>query len=104
MCIRDRYKTCENCTEVIDLNLELGDEFSLLANNLFSYKPVTFKRVPKSIFLYDAASTEDEVRFLAETIKKGVIENGDSFSDFSIITTDESEYDRFCLLYTSRCV
>lgn len=88
------YKTCENCTEVINLNLEHDDEFSLLANNLFSYKPVTFKHVPKSFFLYDAASTEDEVRFLAETIKKGVIENGDCFSDFSIITTDESEYDR----------
>lgn len=88
------YKACENCTEVIDLNLESNDEFSLLANNLFSYKPKKFTQSTKNIFLYDASSTEDEVRFLAETIKKGVIENGDSYSDFSIITTDENEYDR----------
>lgn len=88
------YRACDNCTEVIDLNLEVDDEFSLLANNLFSYKPIMFKHKPENIFLFDASSTEDEVRFLAETIKKGVIEDGDSFSDFSIITTDESEYDR----------
>ncbi len=69
-------------------------DISKLANNIFSYKPATFENTPYNISLFESDSTENEVRFIAETIKKHIIEDNLRYSDFSVITTDESEYDR----------
>lgn len=72
----------------------ISPTLDLLYRNVFSYEPTSTPCVPEDIAVFQAQSTEDEVRNLAVFIRRHVMEQGYRYRDFSVIVTMPSEYNK----------
>lgn len=69
-----------------------SNELKHLESYVFRSKPKYFNDNVKDIFIYSASEIYDELNFVANTIKKFVIEQGYCYHDFAVITRDLNTY------------
>ena len=91
----NKIKKLTKDVNVIPLEMDSSDEHSLISKNLFSYKIKSYDLLPQKTVLAECKTTEDEVKFVCETIMEKVIQENYSFNDFAIITSNELEYNRY---------
>ena len=71
--------------EIVDLATELSGEQKIIADNIFN--PTSFTLTPTNtdnIFMYEAFSIDEEISFVAQVIKRDIIEKKMRYSDFTI--------------------
>ena len=71
--------------EVVDLTDSLSAERKVITDYLFN--PTAFTLLPvqtDNVFMYEAFSLEEEISFVAQVIKRDIIEKNKRYSDFTV--------------------
>lgn len=69
-----------------------NEELSFLEQNLFRYHKDTYKGLNQSVEIHERVSLEDEVKWVAQKVRKLVKEEGYRYRDIAIIVSDIDTY------------
>lgn len=91
----NKLRTISKNFEIVSLASKSKTDRSFLARNIFSFKPKTSDMQARGVKIIECKNTEEEIKFVTELIKNEVIENQARYKDFTIITSNEGEYNKF---------
>ena len=84
--------TC-NINDMDNFNpCKINSELEILEKNIFNSEKISSQNCPQNIKLYRAMSTDEEIEFVAASIKKMVMNYGYKYSDFAVIMRSADSY------------
>lgn len=91
----NKLRSISKNLEIIGLPSTAKTDRAFLARNIFSFRPKTSFEKSHGVKVIECKNTEEEIKFVTELIKNKIIEDQARYNDFTIITSNEGEYNKF---------